>query len=49
MKNVLKFILFFAFLFNVGGCSSVNEKILVESVYNIQDVVELDESSFVSK
>ena len=60
MKKVLKFIIFFTFLFNISGCVTTNpnsttqagdsmNKILVETQYNINNSIELDEASLIAK
>jgi hypothetical protein len=39
----------FIVLFSLGGCVDMDKKILVESQYNIQESVELNETELVAK
>ena len=48
MKKIIQFVLMLVVLFSLGGCK-MDEKILLETEYNIQEAVELDETSLVAK
>ena len=48
MKKIIRFVLMIIVLFSLGGCK-MDKKILLETEYNIQDTVELDETSLIAK